>query len=191
VTDHLTPEQVMDREWQVDRHARLVSRLRDKRPVRLRHAGQLHPAIEAWGKALVAGGNGNLAITGPVGSGKTWSAWEVLERAVVAGYAGSILFASSAHWQAVIAPPVDRERLAAMQDAGVLVLDDLGAVRINDWQRECLLAVVDERWANARPTVITTNATSLRDEIGDRLASRLKADAVIVAIKGQDRRSAR
>lgn len=175
-------------EWHADRRARRLAAIRAQRPPRLRGPGRLLPEIEAWSRNLRAGTAGNLVIVGGVGVGKTWSVWEALERAVMAGYLGKTLVASAAAWQDAIAPPVDRMFLQAMRDADVLAFDDLGSSRINEWQRECLLTVVDERWQHARPVALTTNLAELDDALGDRLASRLADGATVVAIDGEDRR---
>lgn len=180
-----------DAEWLADRRARLVSLIRQQRPQRLSDPGDLHPDIAAWGDRLVAGTAGNLLLGGPTGSGKTWSAWEVLERAVASGYEGRVVFASSKKWRDTIAPPVDRPGLDEMAAAGVLVLDDLGAGRINEWEKECLLGVIDERWSEGCPIVTTSNAASLRETLGERIASRLADGATVVILDGADRRRSR
>lgn len=180
-----------DAEWLADRRAHRVSLIRQQRPPRLREPGDLHPEVAAWGDRLVAGTAGNLLLGGPTGSGKTWAAWEALERAVAAGYEGHIVFASSKKWRDTIAPPVNRPALDEMAAAGVLVLDDLGAGRINEWEKECLLGVIDERWAANRPVVTTSNAESLRVTLGERIASRLADGATVVILDGEDRRRSR
>ena len=78
--------------------------------------------------------------------------------------------------------------LAGQDPPVVLVLDDFGSGRINELQRECLLGVVDERWANGRPIIVTFNAESLRDMVGERIASRLAHGVTAVAFAGDDRR---
>lgn len=180
-----------DAEWLAERRAHRVSLIRQQRPQRLREPGNLPPVVAAWGDRLVAGTAGNLLLGGPTGSGKTWAAWEVLERAVAAGYEGRVLVASSKKWRDTIAPPVDRTGLDEMAAAGVLVLDDLGAGRINEWEKECLLGVIDERWAAGRPIVTTSNAASLRETLGERIASRLADGATVVILDGADRRRSR
>lgn len=180
-----------DAEWLADRLQRRLQLVRDQRPARLRDRGELAADIVAWGKRLVDGEAGNLILVGPTGSGKSWAAWEVLERAVAAGYAGRIVFASSADWRETIAPPPDRDRLRRMAEADVLVLDDLGSARIGEWEKECLLGVVDERWSHDRPIVITSNLPSLREAMGERIASRLADGAMTITVTGADRRRAR
>jgi DNA replication protein DnaC len=181
----------LDAEWRADRLAHRLRTLRSRRPVKLRDAGPLDPRIAAWGQALVAGATGNLIIVGKVGRIKTWSAWEVLEQAVAAGYAGGIDFANDADWQEAVGPPPNRDRLRAMRAAPLLVLDDLGSTRINDYQRDLLGPVVNDRWENGRPIVITTNMESLTDPLGERMASRLKDGATLVVLGGEDRRRGR
>lgn len=184
-------EKDLDAEWRADRLAHRLNTVRSQRPVRLRDHGDLDPRITVWGKALVAGTASNLIIVGDPGRTKTWSAWEVLERAVAAGWPGSFDFATTAAWHDAITPPVDRDRLRVMRAVGLLILDDLGSGRVNEWERECLLGVVDERWQHGLPTVVTTNMRKLSDQLGERLASRLKDSATLATLDGDDRRADR
>lgn len=180
-----------DAEWLAQRRAHRLALLRQQRPDLLRDAGELHPDITDWGRRLLDGNARTLLLGGPTGSGKSWSAWEVLERVVGAGFAGRIVFASSAEWRETIAPPPDRANLRRLREADVLVLDDLGSARVGEWERECLLGIVDERWAHGRPIVITFNVKSLRETLGERIASRLADASTSVALKGADRRRSR
>lgn len=178
-------------EWHAERRQRRINNFRALRPVRLRDQGNLHNDVAHWGSRLFDDTAGNLVIVGGVGTAKTWNVWEVLERAVKAGYAGKILFATPAQWQEIVGPPPDRERLRDMRAADVLVLDDLGSSRINEWQREILLGVVDERWQHGRPVVITSNLAELDDALGGRLTSRLGDGATVVVLDGEDLRAGR
>lgn len=178
-------------EWAADRLKRRVEIFRARRPVMLRHAGNLNAQVADWGSRLFDDTARNLVITGDVGTAKTWNVWEVLERAVKVGYAGTIVIATPAEWQEVVGPPADRERLKEMRAADVLVLDDLGSTRINEWQREVLLGVVDERWQHARPVVITSNMDEFDDALGERLTSRLADGATVVTLDGNDFRAGR
>lgn len=181
----------LDAEWRADRINHRLNVVRNARPERLRDSGPLDPRIADWGKALVTGSAGNLVIVGEVGRTKTWSAWEVLEQAVAASYAGTWHFSTAAEWQDAIAPPPDRDLLRRMRAVDLLILDDLGSSRINDWQLECMFGVIDERWQHNRPTIITSNVRKLGDTLGERLASRLRDGATSVALGGDDRRSGR
>jgi DNA replication protein DnaC len=184
-------------EWAAERRTHLYNLVRKQRPRMLTGSGEMHPDVAEWvGRFLDwtdpltpdAPPAGNLLLGGPVGCGKSWNAWEVVEKASLAGFGGSWLFATSADWQDTVAPPVDRERLRKMRSVDLLVLDDFGSGRINEWQRECLLGVVDERWASGRSIIVTFNAESLRDMLGERIASRLAHGVTAVAFEGNDRR---
>jgi DNA replication protein DnaC len=184
-------------EWAAARRHHLYNLVRKQRPQMLRADGRMHDEVADWVGSLLEWNDrttpdapppGNLLLGGPTGCGKTWHAWEVIEKAALAGFDGSWMFASSADWQDTVAPPVDRDRLRKMRAVDLLILDDFGSGRINEWQRECLLGVVDERWANGRPIIVTFNAESLRDMVGERIASRLAHGVTTVAFAGADRR---
>lgn len=185
-------EREADAEWHADRRARRLAAFREQRPAELRDPGELHPDVADWGRRLLEGKARDLLLGGGTGVTKTWSAWEALERAVAAGYAGRIVVASSAEWWETFGPPPDRTNLRRMRRADVLVLDDVGSARVGEWERQCfLLGVLDERSAHGRPTVITFNVESLKDTLGERLASRLADRSTRVALDGDDRRRTR
>lgn len=175
--------------WHAKRRRERVATFQAKRPARLRHKGDLHDDIAKWGSGLFNGTAGNLILFGPTGVVKTWSSWEVMERALKCGYSGTVLMLSQAEWQETVGPPKDQERLADMREADVLALDDLGSFRINDWTRELLLPVIDTRWAHARPTIITSNLDDLDEKLGERITSRLAHGATVVVLEGDDRRA--
>ncbi|MER7213162.1 ATP-binding protein [Streptosporangium sp. NPDC000239] len=178
-------------EWRADRLRGRVEAFQARRPVLLRHPGRLNDEVAEWGSRLFDGTARNLVVVGDIGTAKTWNMWEVLERAVKVGYAGTILFATPAEWQDIVGPPADRDRLREMRVADVLVLDDLGSSRINEWQREILLGVIDERWQHGRPTAITSNMDEFDNALGPRLTSRLGDGAIEAILEGEDLRAAR
>ncbi len=183
------PDDLSD--WHAERRRKRVENFQAKRPVELRHKGDLNVEVAEWGGRLFDQTARNLLLFGPTGVAKTWHSWEVLERALKVGYNGSILMMSQAEWQETVGPPADRESLAAMRAADVLALDDLGSNRIGTWTRELLLPVIDDRWAHARPTIITSNLDDLDDALGDRITSRLADRAKVVVLEGDDLRGAR
>ncbi|MDL4815485.1 ATP-binding protein [Actinomadura opuntiae] len=182
-----------DREHERDQREARVAAVRRARPERLRTPGVLHPKVAAWVDRLAQGSAENLLLRGEVGTGKTWSAWEALERAAVF-WRKRWEFVSPADWQEVIDPPTvqaDRDALRRWRDVPLLILDDLGAAQVNEWERKCLHKVVDERWAHARPTVVTYNLQSLETAYGERIGSRLTGGATRVDFAGPDRRRTR
>lgn len=70
----------------------------------------------------------------------------------------------------------DSDRLVKLtEDAPLLVLDDLGAEKPSDWVREQLYVIINRRYENMLPTIITTNCSmqELVDRVGQRTVSRI------------------
>ncbi len=65
--------------------------------------------------------------------------------------------------------------LAEMEETDLLILDDLGAERATDWVRDRLYLIVNRRYENNKPLIVTTNCDSaeLTDRVGPRIVSRL------------------
>jgi DNA replication protein DnaC len=72
----------------------------------------------------------------------------------------------------------------------ILVLDDLGAHRVNEWVREQLLVIIDYRWGRGLATIMTTNSDPdvIVESIGERAASRLFGKAIRACLSGDDHR---
>jgi chromosomal replication initiation ATPase DnaA len=72
---------------------------------------------------------------------------------------------------------------------GWLCIDDIGAIEPNEWVREALYHLANERRAHNRTTVWTSNLTppELRETFGGAIASRILGGAVIET-DGADRR---
>jgi DNA replication protein DnaC len=90
----------------------------------------------------------------------------------------------------------------------VLLLDDLGAWKITDWMNDTLFYILNSRYLQKRPTLITTNFQDvtnqealkadplvrrefLVDRIGQRLRSRLTEMCLPIVLSVQDYREAR
>ena len=72
----------------------------------------------------------------------------------------------------------------------LLHLDDLGAEKRTEWVLEQLYSIVNERWQDQRSLVVTTNATEgeLKEQVGERIVSRLSEMCVTIPIMGNDLR---
>jgi DNA replication protein DnaC len=71
-----------------------------------------------------------------------------------------------------------------------LVIDDLGAEKSSEWAREILYLIIDKRYSDLLPTIITSNLSpkELAEKLDDRLVSRLMEDAIVIKIDGKDHR---
>lgn len=171
-----------------EQRAGRVARWQATLPPAFTTARPLHPDIAAWVGRLVSGTAGALVIAGPVGVGKTEQALTAVEAAYAAGWAGTALRVKPRQWRDAIGPPEDRQALAGMAAAGVLILDDLGAHRIGAYPLEHLYDLADERWEHQRPTILPTNVLELTDLFRERVASRFARSVTVVELDGPDHR---
>jgi chromosomal replication initiation ATPase DnaA len=169
-----------------------------RRPAKLSAPGALDARLIAWARGVFEGKTGNLVITGNTGTGKSWSAWRIGEELLRRGWPGRIEITSAYRIKQLAAPPADMDEIARLGSVELLALDDIGAVRVSDWDADHLYALVDERWANERPTIVITNATKapeagktlLDSLLGERVASRIRDGVTVVPVTGSDRRRA-
>ncbi len=84
----------------------------------------------------------------------------------------------------------DREALQELIDYPQwLAMDDIGVVEPNEWVREALYHLANERRASNRTTVWTSNLSpqKIRDTFGAAIASRILG-GVVIEVDGKDRR---
>ena len=185
----MTTSQEASEIWQADRRETLVANLLNHRPAEFARPGALDPRLAAWACEIAGGNPRNLILTGPVGTGKTWALWHAAEHAVRAGFDGRVIIGTAARLRRVVAPATaDPAEFARWQDCGLLAVDDLAAVRLSEWDLDHLLELVDARWAAQRPVAVTSNVTTLRTLLGERVSSRLAHGALIAEMDGPDRR---
>lgn len=169
-------------------------------PQRFQDAEPDHPDVLRWVDTFLAdrATTPNLFLRGPVGTGKTWQAYGALRRVVLA----SARSRQRLSWRATTFPAFNAamrpqpdeghiRELEDLQQADLLLLDDLGAGKTTDWTEDTLVRLIDARWSQRRPTIVTTNMTSDRlvSDLDERVVSRLR-ESVRVALNGPDRRSA-
>lgn len=73
---------------------------------------------------------------------------------------------------------------------GLLFLDDVGSEKITEWVAETFYLILNKRYNDILPTVITSNLpiAQLADRIGDRTVSRIVEMCDVVELVGTDRR---
>lgn len=76
--------------------------------------------------------------------------------------------------------------IAFTYNAQLLILDDLGAEKQTDWARAKLDQIIDYRYINQKPLIVTSNLT--KSEFPERIADRL-TEGKIIHIKGESYRS--
>ena len=152
-----------------------------------------------------------LLFTGSIGVGKTHLAVGVLRRLVQErGVRGlfcdyrELLKNIQNSYNPQVAT-TELELLKPVFAAEVLVLDDLGAQKPNEWVWDTVALILNTRYNDKQTTIITTNypdlpaaggglsdveraarEQTLGDRIGDRMRSRLAEMCVAVEMKGED-----
>ena len=121
--------------------------------------------------------HGWLVLSGGYGVGKTHLAAAIAHERLASGQ--SVFFSIVPdlldHLRAAFAPssemPYD-ELFDKVREAGVLVLDDLGAENATAWATEKLFQIINYRYNYRMPTVVTTN-NRLLSHMDERIRSRL------------------
>ena len=153
----------------------------ERNPVR-----DLDPLVLRDTRAFIRDVERNLAegrgrwFYGDVGTGKTLLAMLISKAALEAGR--SVAIYSVPRLLAEIKETYEASSGMSYMDlfgrlctVDLLHLDDLGAERRTEWVLEQLYSIVNERWQDQRPIVVTTNLVldELREQVGWRTVSRL------------------
>lgn len=127
---------------------------------------------------------GWLVMVGPVGCGKTHLAYGIAgaclreDIPVFAGTSADILSSLRARYDKGDFDTIFEQ----VRNVGVLVIDDLGAERATEWAKEKLFQLINWRYQNALPLVVTSNlhpsTREAQDRIDGRLLSRLQDKAI-------------
>lgn len=158
-------------------------------PARFRSAcledltGEPAELAESWD------GTRNVLMLGAVGVGKTHAAVAMARHAYETSWK-TVIYAPAVELLDDLRPGGPEDTMVRVCQVDVLVLDDLGAERPTDWTGERLYLLVNRRWLEQRPTIVTSNlsAADLEQAMGARMWSRLWHDAVALELAGPDRR---
>jgi hypothetical protein len=128
-------------------------------------------------------------LFGSVGSGKTWLAFALGKEAVYSGCESfravsayemyeSLRFGGGGTTSDFVKPEL-------------LILDDVGKGDKPPWADEQLFTVIDGRWRRQQATIVTSNLDlpGFRQHVGEQVFSRLRDQALVLSLGGDDRRS--
>ncbi len=127
-------------------------------------------------KRFIGEPRGWLFLQGGYGCGKTHLAAAIANALLSAGT--PVVFVNVPdlldYLRGAYSPNVEEtydQRFTEVRDAPVLILDDLGTQNATPWAEEKLYQILNTRYVNKRPTVITSNLDL--DDLDPRLRSRL------------------
>ncbi|ARX81585.1 hypothetical protein SMD44_00983 [Streptomyces alboflavus] len=157
-----------------------------RRPRAFAVGGEVRPEVDQWISGFLAGSRASLLLLGEPGTGKTWHLWKIGELLIRRGWFGRYYLVSDFEFKAAADRPVDLDKLQAWRDADLLALDDLGATQLYPWTVDAIAQVIDIRWQNQLPTLISTNLPTL-EPLGARTQSRFAdGGSMFVPFTGAD-----
>lgn len=159
-----------------------------RRPKAFTAEGAIRSEVQDWMDDFLAGSAASLLLLGEPGTGKTWHLWKIGELLIRRGWHQRYYIVSDFDFKLAADRPVNHDRLRTWAEAPLLALDDLGASQLHPWTVDAIAQLIDARWQDQLPTLISTNLLSL-EPLGARTMSRF-ADGGSTAVKftGTDHR---
>jgi DNA replication protein DnaC len=138
------------------------------------------PQVRAWWEGRATW----CAVLGSKGIGKTTSAAWCALRALDAGQ--SVRYRRMGEVARLSSFDEGRVELDSLKRVGLLVVDDVGTEKWNEYAMGLVFDLFDTRHANRRRTVIASNLElgTLAQRLGERLADRIQSDGVTVELRG-------
>lgn len=86
--------------------------------------------------------------------------------------------------------PEFEEEMRMVNKCKLLIIDDIGSEKLTEWVRERIVSIIHTRVSNGLSTIYTSNLSpaELKEEMGDRISSRILGGSHVVEITGSDRR---
>jgi DNA replication protein DnaC len=197
---HSSSDPTARQSWIAERRDAAVATFTAKIPGIYQAPIELEPEVAKW--AAGQADCPSLFLTGPIGVGKTHSAWQATRQWVHARFGADYrgtpvveIFRSTALFDALRPDAHEnsgRALVRHLQRVDLLFIDDLAAARSSAWTQERLYEIFDERYINRRPVIITCDVLpqALAEVVGDRVRSRLAemCRGGVVLLQGADRR---
>lgn len=136
------------------------------------------------------GVRGGLCLQGFVGCGKTHIACSLARRL----YERKAIESSRFHEVERLLLRLrrhDEQSQQVMDDAiscDLLILDDLNTHGATDWSVKQLALIINQRWSDDLPIIITANQSLEEQQLGDRITSRLAGSIATIEIQAPDYR---
>lgn len=136
--------------------------------------------------------NTGLVFYGTVGTGKTFSACCIANELIDRGYT-CLVTTFPKIVNEMQSTFNKQEYIDRLIDFDLLIIDDLASERRTEYMDEMVMNVIDSRYRNGKPVIITTNLTAEEMEYTEdmnrkRIYSRLYEMCIFYEVKGNDRR---
>ena len=135
-----------------------------------------------------------IRLYGKYGCGKTHLAASIIHELAEQGIAGVFVVVPellNKIRRSFSNPSEDTDKIIrTAKEAKLLIMDDLGAEKPSDWVSEQLYMIINSRYEDMLPTIITTNCNTkeLIERLGERTVSRIIEMTEPVTIKAIDYR---
>lgn len=201
----VSPDDVADPHRLVENRERGLEVWEEKAPSRYRDAVVSVPGVRVWVEGLLARAvadrwtvpqirlGSSLLLAGGVGVGKTHEALAAVRALTLSGMRCPWMFTTVADLHAQLRPGARNDGEVFLRShckVALLVLDDIGASKSSEWTEEINYRLINDRYQNELPTLLTTNVPPRQfpATLGARVASRLTEMATTVILTGPDRR---
>jgi DNA replication protein DnaC len=189
--------------WRNERREEAIAAFTARIPALYAEEIELDDDIAAWADCGPDAPT-SMFIWGPLGVGKTHTAWRAARRWVgsqfAADYRGTPVVQT---WRSTslfdaLRPDSEggtpKKLMRELQTASLLYIDDLAAARVSPsgWTQERLYEIFDERYVNQLPSLITSDVkpNQISHIVGERVTSRAAEifRGGVVHLAGADRR---
>ncbi len=84
----------------------------------------------------------------------------------------------------------EMEIIDNLNQADLLIIDDLGTDKVSDWSRQIIYTIIDRRYRDVKQMIITSNLnlSEFANLYDDRIASRLLEMGKVISLTGKDMR---
>lgn len=136
--------------------------------------------------------NTGLVLYGSVGTGKTFIACCIANALIDKGY--TCLITNFPKIVNELQGTFEKQKyIDRLVEFDLLIIDDLASERKTEFMNEMVTNVIDSRYRNGKPVIITTNLTAQEMEYSEdvnrqRIYSRLYEMCMFYQVKGKDRR---